>query len=317
MLGSPKSSFISNNWQFLIPSVLLTGLFLYLLVPDSVLRQADTQQIANLASRKAMLETELTALLDLNENAVCIEDQLVIPMDNDNSLLPPTKINGLVDKLERSVVLVLADFGGEQGIGMGSGFFISPSQIVTNGHVVANNKLLPKTILVTNKFIGLHSVKVDSLRFDDDYSEDFAVISIAENIGYPLSLANTNEPGQAKLTEVFAAGFPSDVIESDENFLKLMNTEEFSVPDLVVTDGTISSQQKVFGAVSAFVHTAQMSPGNSGGPLVNSCGHVMGLNTFILSNEGNVRNFSLTSSEISKFLRENRLSPRLAAKECN
>ena len=95
-----------------------------------------------------------------------------------------------------------------------------------------------------------------------------------------------------------------------------MNADEFSVPDLVVTDGTISSQQKVFGAVSAFVHTAQMSPGNSGGPLVNSCGHVMGLNTFILSNEGSVRNFSLTSSEISKFLRENRLSPRLAAKEC-
>ena len=195
MLGSTKSSFISNNWQFLIPTALLTGLFLYLLFPGSILRQTDAQQIASLASKKAMLETELTALLNLNENSVCIDDQLVIPMDNDNSLLPPTKTNGLVDKLERSVVLVLVDYGDGQGIGMGSGFFISPSQIVTNGHVVANKKLLPKAILVTNKYIGLHSVKVDSLRFDDDYSEDFAVISIAENIGYPLSLADTNDPG--------------------------------------------------------------------------------------------------------------------------
>jgi len=127
---------------------------------------------------------------------------------------------------------------------------------------------------------------------------------------------NVQSPGEYKLDKVFAAGFPGSVIESDEDFINLIQTDEFSVPDLVITDGTVSSHQKVFGEVLAFVHTAQISGGNSGGPLVNQCGHVMGMNTFIKPSNDGVRNFSLVSSELLRFLSRSMVVPRVSAREC-
>ena len=94
------------------------------------------------------------------------------------------------------------------------------------------------------------------------------------------------------------------MIESDAEFRKLMETDEFTMPDLVITDGTISSHQNIFGAASTFIHTALISQGNSGGPLVNKCGQVMGVNTFMLNTDGTVRNFSLTALELVKHLRK-------------
>lgn len=317
MTRQTDQSWFASYWHLLVPTTLLTALFLYLLLPGSILKNIAPTVLENLIHEKAVLENQLRALQDVDQNSVCFDDQLVIPKRNESSLLPPTNPNNLLAKLERSVVLVLVLFGENYGIGLGSGFFISPSQIVTNGHVITDEKNRPDAIYVVNKHIGIQEVQVDTLRYDKDFSEDFAVLSIGANIGDALQLAKITDPVTEKLRKVYAAGFPSDVIESDEKFLRLMESDQFSVPDLVITDGTISSHQNVFGAVSAFVHTAQISKGNSGGPLVNECGHVMGVNTFFVSNEGGVRNFSLSTTELAKHLRQNGFRTQLAAKECN
>jgi S1-C subfamily serine protease len=313
---NPQVSFASH-WHLLVPISLMGLLFLYLVFPGNIVKGADPTILAELAQKKAKLESQLSALKDLDNNSICYEDQLVIPKNNKSSLSPPTETTSLLTKLEQSVVLVLALYGEEEGTAWGSGFFISPSQIVTNGHVISDGNNRPKAIFVVNKHIGIQKVRVDTLRFNNDYSGDFAVLYINENLGSALPLAQITNPANEKLKLVYTAGFPGDVIESDEKFLRLMESDEFSVPDLVITDGIISSHQNVFGGVAAFVHTAQMSQGNSGGPLVNACGQVMGINTFINSTEDGIRNFSLTTSELSKYLKQNNLSPRIAAKECN
>ena len=299
-----------QSWFFLIPVILLVSFVVYILLPGVRISHQDSEKLSQLREEKEILNNTLKDLTIQSEAAVCMGEELVVPSGNVDDLMPPQNASEVVAKLEKSVVLILSENG------FGSGFFVTPSKIVTNGHVVQDASTKGLEVFVVNENIGVHRAKVSDIQFSGDYAEDFALLSINEQVGIPLTLVNVQSPGDYKLDKVFAAGFPGSVIESDEDFINLLQTDEFSVPDLVITDGTVSSHQKVFGEVLAFVHTAQISGGNSGGPLVNQCGNVMGMNTFINSSTDGVRNFSLVSSELLRFLSRSMVVPRVSAREC-
>jgi len=299
-----------QSWFFLIPVILLVSFVVYILLPGVRISHQDSGKLSELREEKEILNNTLKDLTIQSEAAVCMGEELVVPSGNVDDLMPPQNASEVVAKLEKSVVLILSENG------FGSGFFVTPSKIVTNGHVVQDSATKGSEVFVVNENIGVHRAKVSDIQFSGDYAEDFALLSINEPVGIPLTLVNVQSPGDYKLDKVFAAGFPGSVIESDEDFINLIKTDEFSVPDLVITDGTVSSHQKVFGEVLAFVHTAQISGGNSGGPLVNQCGDVMGMNTFINSSTDGVRNFSLVSSELLRFLSRSMVVPRVSAREC-
>ena len=299
-----------QSWFFLIPVILLVSFVVYILLPGVRISHQDSEKLSQLREEKEILNNTLKDLTIQSEAAVCMGEELVVPSGNIDDLMPPQNASEVVAKLEKSVVLILSENG------FGSGFFVTPSKIVTNGHVVQDASTKGLEVFVVNENIGVHRAKVSDIQFSGDYAEDFALLSINEQVGIPLTLVNVQSPGDYKLDKVFAAGFPGSVIESDEDFINLLQTDEFSVPDLVITDGTVSSHQKVFGEVLAFVHTAQISGGNSGGPLVNQCGNVMGMNTFINSSTDGVRNFSLVSSELLRFLSRSMVVPRVSAREC-
>lgn len=299
-----------QSWFFLIPVILLVSFVVYILLPGVRISHQDSEKLSQLREEKEILNNTLKDLTIQSEAAVCMGEELVVPSGNFDDLMPPQNASEVVAKLEKSVVLILSENG------FGSGFFVTPSKIVTNGHVVQDAATKGLEVFVVNENIGVHRAKVSDIQFSGDYAEDFALLSINEQVGIPLTLVNVQSPGDYKLDKVFAAGFPGSVIESDEDFINLLQTDEFSVPDLVITDGTVSSHQKVFGEVLAFVHTAQISGGNSGGPLVNQCGNVMGMNTFINSSTDGVRNFSLVSSELLRFLSRSMVVPRVSAREC-
>ena len=299
-----------QSWFFLIPVILLVSFVVYILLPGVRISHQDSEKLSQLREEKEILNNTLKDLTIQSEAAVCMGEELVVPSGNFDDLMPPQNASEVVAKLEKSVVLILSENG------FGSGFFVTPSKIVTNGHVVQDAATKGLEVFVVNENIGVHRAKVSDIQFSGDYAEDFALLSVDEKVGIPLTLVNVQSPGDYKLDKVFAAGFPGSVIESDEDFINLIQTDEFSVPDLVITDGTVSSHQKVFGEVLAFVHTAQISGGNSGGPLVNQCGNVMGMNTFINSSTDGVRNFSLVSSELLRFLSRSMVVPRVSAREC-
>jgi S1-C subfamily serine protease len=312
------SNTIYNHWNkfwYLIAPTIISFTFLgYILLPEVIISEQANERLIALRAEKAVLEQSLATLKRNSTVAICLGENLVLPANSSDDDVINDSANDIIDKLEQSVVLIITET--EEGIALGSGFFVGPRQLVTNGHVV-KAAADDGTVFVLSRKTGVHEAKIIAIQFDDDYSQDFALLSIADAVGIPLTLSNIEKPTEYKLKEVYAAGFPSSVIESDSDFIKLFETDEFSVPDLVITDGTISSYQKVFGDVAAFVHTAQISPGNSGGPLVNACGDVVGVNTFINSNENGVRNFSLLSHEVIKFLSRSGIAPRVAAKECN
>ncbi|MGJ8595859.1 trypsin-like peptidase domain-containing protein [Sulfitobacter sp.] len=146
--------------------------------------------------------------------------------------------------------------------GLGSGFLISDEgQIVTNHHVVA----------------GASAVKVklaDGRSFDaevigSDPATDIALLSIKSDVDLPFVSFGTSEEMRAG-DEVVAVGNPFGLSST-------------------VTSGIISAKSRDInaGPYDEFIQTdAAINRGNSGGPLFNNEGEVIGVNTAILSPGG-------------------------------
>lgn len=207
----------------------------------------------------------------------------------------------LMDLVEQATVLVLGPTS--EGVEMGSGFFVAPGIIVTNAHVVAG---VTGSLFVTSKKLGgaKKATVIASTNATTPGQVDFAVLKVegAPADIQPLSLTTTI----AKLDHVVAAGFPGIVIEGDQAFRRLMEQGDASaVPEMAVTSGEVSVVQQLEGNIPAVVHTAGISPGNSGGPLVDRCGRVVGVNTFLRVEASQaVRvNYALATSKLIEFLK--------------
>lgn len=133
-------------------------------------------------------------------------------------------------------------------ISSGSGFFISNTTLVTNNHVVAGCGSLTDPggqsfhVISTDPDLDLAL-----LRFDG-YSSDFLSLT-------PDAEVNLGEP-------VFALGYP---------YYGLINTE------LNFTSGVASAVNGFNNDPRNFTLTAPLQPGNSGGPIVDRHGNVVGV----------------------------------------
>ncbi|WP_443749730.1 S1C family serine protease [Asticcacaulis solisilvae] len=137
----------------------------------------------------------------------------------------------------------------------GTGFVIlDGSYIVTANHVVANSK----TISAACGSEAVRSAQV----LARDPANDIALLKAETPLGYHLALA---EEGSAHTGDkVFTIGFP--------------------VPDILGTEGkysegVISALSGIQGAANVMQITTQIQPGNSGGALIDTNGHVIGIVT--------------------------------------
>lgn len=143
--------------------------------------------------------------------------------------------------------------------GVGSGFLISADgYILTNHHVIDG----ASSIVVSMSDKKEYKAKV----VGSDERSDVAVLKI-EGANLPF-LAAANSDNIKVGQWVMAAGSP----------FGLENT---------VTAGIVSAIKRDTGEYESFIQTdAAVNPGNSGGPLVNMSGEVVGINSQILSNSG-------------------------------
>jgi len=195
----------------------------------------------------------------------------------------PQPFNGsLAQLLERGVVMVATS--GQRGIGHGTGFFVSGDTIVTNSHVVEGAD--PQQVFITSAAIGqvIQARVVTRTRGAGGGAVqpgelDLAVLKLDQPVpgAQPLGFTRTAE----RLTDVVAAGYPASVVQMEQGMQELRQGRLQTPPEIVLTRGTISTFQTLGNNFVVMPHTADMSPGNSGGPLVDLCGRVVGINTFI------------------------------------
>lgn len=202
---------------------------------------------------------------------------------------------GLAQALEQATVLVVSA-GGDSG----SGFFVAPNLVVTNYHVVG--RAAPGSeALVLSKHLKTGYVGT-VVATSQPGQADFAVIKVDAPAGSVRPLPVAAEP--AALSEVVAAGYPVIAIAQDRNLRRLAAGDLKASPEVVLTKGTVSAVQNKERGTPMVLHSADISAGNSGGPLIDSCGRVVGINTYIVTTQQTTKaNYALGSSWLAAFLR--------------
>ncbi len=201
---------------------------------------------------------------------------------------------------ERSVVRVVtvAIVNGEVvGFGHGSGFAIAPNRIVTNAHVVGDAAEFPDNVVIgIVPSEGSRSYPGRLIRLDR--RRDLAIVEIVSG-SIPAASIYTGPVAQRE--RVFALGYPGNV-----DVATAQNMDDFIRPRTpLASDGIVSATDTIAG-VAALVHDADIARGNSGGPLVDGCGRVIGVNTFISrADDGDSPfSFAVTVRELATFLQE-------------
>lgn len=152
--------------------------------------------------------------------------------------------------------------------GNGSGFFLnSKGYIATNYHVVDGTTALqanfirngktesyPAKVVVTDPQNDLAIIKIDDQSFNSNRVLPYGLMTRTKDTG----------------SEVFAMGYPmADVMGSEVKF----------------TDGKISSKSGIGGDVRVYQISVPIQPGNSGGPLFDMGGNVVGITSSGLNRE--------------------------------
>ncbi|MCW5772334.1 MAG: trypsin-like peptidase domain-containing protein [Rhodospirillaceae bacterium] len=204
------------------------------------------------------------------------------------ALIFPTPAAWALDlkRLEQSVlrVFVVAERGGEKiGAGHGTGFVVAPEYVATNHHVVTLGNAVVDgqseiRVVITVRESGAVENRPAELVWRSPVL-DLAIIRVKGLARPPLVLSSASPLDYPpKGAEVWALGFPTmaDVVMPAE-------AERASA---TVTRGVVGrigmggGDEKV-KTRPVIQHDASINRGSSGGPLMDACGVVVGINTFL------------------------------------
>jgi S1-C subfamily serine protease len=183
---------------------------------------------------------------------------------------PSVQSDDLSRVVRQSMPAVVTIVAGER---LGSGFFVSPDgYVLTNSHVIQDE--WPAIRLADGKTVSASVVR-------NDEEKDLALLK-ASGSAYPaLPLGDSNKAVQGE--SVIAIGSP----------IGLEGT---------VTRGIISAIRGASNGITYIQTDAAVSPGNSGGPLLNKSGQVIGINT-MKSNQPDTERlgFAISINDAKKF----------------
>ncbi|MDQ2826981.1 MAG: S1C family serine protease [Actinomycetota bacterium] len=187
----------------------------------------------------------------------------------------PSSTNAVVDKVDDGIVNITTTLGYQHGAAAGTGMVLTSSgQVLTNNHVVEGSTRITATVATTGK--SYNATVVGTSPTDDialiqlDGASNLKTVSIATasaKIGDPV-VAMGNAGGQGGLPAVATGAvvaLDQAITATDEgggNARRLVNLIEVSAP---------------------------IEAGDSGGPLANSAGEVIGIDTAASVSGGRLR----------------------------
>ncbi len=177
--------------------------------------------------------------------------------------------DGVAKRLDRSVVRIFVL--GPDGASSGTGFVLNRDGFVaTNFHVIEAHLELAWDIVVADRESGEEQPRKAEIVHAFP-GEDLAILRVEGLDRPPVTFASLG--GElTKGLEIYAIGFPG---AAD----RLGPLDEASLVSGAVSRTFTGPWAEGAPAVRIIQHTAPTNPGNSGGPLIDRCGHVVGLNT--------------------------------------
>ena len=173
------------------------------------------------------------------------------------------------------------DSNGKMSYWRGTGFFVgktgeNPQYIVTNCHVVEEYILAGRGLGGGELYVVYDKDDMEEAYLVDyDAEMDVAILRLADPTDKRAPLQLKRPTDDMLGIEVYAVGYP---LAAD---LTVQAVTSFSKNDATVTSGSITRFLTESGTGRHLIQTdASLSGGNSGGPLTDSDGTVIGINTY-------------------------------------
>jgi S1-C subfamily serine protease len=178
--------------------------------------------------------------------------------------------SGIIENSIKAVVTIRTN------VGQGTGFVISSEgYVVTNAHVLSGSRIIQVVDYQHN------TLPAEFVGYDSEF--DIALLKISE-VNEIIELENSNKVQVGE--KVIAIGNPLGL--------------QFSVSEGIVS----AIHREGPNEISAYIQTdAALNPGNSGGPLINKKGKVIGINNFKVGG-GESLGFALESNYIKEIVNE-------------
>ena len=208
----------------------------------------------------------------------------------------------------RVVVVAFGEDGEVMGFGHGSGFAVAPNRIVTNAHVVAPAREGKNVAVGVVPSEGAEATRARIVAVDP--ARDLALLEIERGSFAPIPLfVGPLEDG----IPVAALGYPGNV-----DLATARSAQDYITPLPATRSVGIFSNVRPINGIMTLLHTANIARGHSGGPLLDQCGRVLGVNTLITRNESGDAPFAFAvgNRELTAFLRQARQPFQTVAADC-
>ncbi len=236
----------------------------------AALQETDTQIVQQVGDLSTDLEEKGTQILGLTSDVEQVQSQSIALEDQLSRLKAQNEdFSDIIEDVVPAVVSI------QTNIGVGSGFFVrSGGYLVTNYHVIENARA-GVAVTSTGDRLAIRIVGVNE-------NVDIAVLE-AEGGNFPrLRFGNSDDVRVGE--RVIAVGNPGGL--------------SFSV-----TQGIVSSTNRVRNSNQYLQIDVPINPGNSGGPLIDADGMVIGVNSLKLEGFEGV-GFAIVSNQVDDLVDE-------------
>lgn len=206
------------------------------------------------------------------------------------------EVNAVANSVFQIRMLYTTDSGEKLPVQYGSSFLINENTVLTAAHVVDIDSDTEEVLEavggsnynkknISYEIVVRDDVTVPCTVTTESQINDFAVVTLNKTISNRTMVSLGDSDVVQKTQDVYSLGFPGVVTATTDR-----NT--YTSDDVTITSSKVQNIVK-HGTEDYIVHGAKLASGNSGGPLVDENGVVIGLNTQIVADESYYRAVSI------------------------